>query len=73
LYLAYVLHWPDDGCFTAETRYPDVTESSVYLVPSFYCPLHSAQPTSISIVSDEVTFTTYVSETDIILPAIIRL
>jgi len=25
LYLAYVLHWPDDGCFTAETCSPDVT------------------------------------------------
>ena len=24
LHLVYVLHWPDDGCFTAETCSPDV-------------------------------------------------
>ena len=22
----FVLHWPDDGCFTAETCSPDVTD-----------------------------------------------
>ena len=26
LYLVHVLHWPDDGCFTAETCRPDVTD-----------------------------------------------
>ena len=24
----YVLHWPDDGCFTAETCSPDVNDIS---------------------------------------------
>jgi len=28
LYLVYVLHWPDDGCFTAETCSPDVIDIS---------------------------------------------
>jgi len=32
LYIVYVLHWPDDGCFTAETSSPDVTDiSSLYI------------------------------------------
>ena len=26
LYLVFVLHWPDDGCFTAETCSPDVND-----------------------------------------------
>ena len=26
MYLVYVLHWPDEGCFMAETRSPDVTD-----------------------------------------------
>ena len=29
LYLVYVLHWPDDGCFTAETCSPDVIDISL--------------------------------------------
>jgi len=28
LYLVYVLHWPDDGCFTAETCSADVADIS---------------------------------------------
>ena len=28
LYLVYVLHWPDDGCFTAETCSPDQIDIS---------------------------------------------
>ena len=28
LYLVYVLHWPDDGCFTAETCSADVIDIS---------------------------------------------
>jgi len=27
-YLVYVLHWPDDGCFTAETCSPNVIDIS---------------------------------------------
>jgi hypothetical protein len=28
LHLVYVLHWSGDGCFTAETCSPDVTDIS---------------------------------------------
>ena len=28
LYLVYVPHWPDDGCFMAETCSPDVIDIS---------------------------------------------
>ena len=28
LYLVYVLNWPDDGCFMAETCSPDVIDIS---------------------------------------------
>jgi len=28
MYLVYVLLWPDDGCLTAETCGPDVTDIS---------------------------------------------
>jgi len=28
IYLAYALHWPGEGCFTAETYNPDVIDIS---------------------------------------------
>ena len=31
MYFVYVLHWPDDGCFTNETFRPDVTDISSML------------------------------------------
>ena len=37
LYLVYVLHWPDDGCFTAETCSPDVCNWYFIAVLVYIC------------------------------------
>ena len=42
-YLVHVLHWPDDGCFTAETCSPDVIDISsllMYICCVLDCNIH---------------------------------